>query len=70
MVSGIVVQAILAKGRDPFPQKSLFKQCKEKCKKRKPLILNASIQEHQSLLNSYCSSPSAPTVGFSYGATN
>ena len=66
LVASIIVQALLARGRDPFPKTSLFKQCRNRWRNRSNRLRQPAINdENRKLLNSYCSSPS---VHATYGA--
>ena len=58
LVVSIIVQALLARGRDPFPKTSLYKQCRNKWRKRSNRLQQPAINnENRKLLNSYCGSP-------------
>ena len=57
LVASIIVQALLARGRDPFPKTSLYKQCYNKWRKRSNRLQQPAINENRKLLHSYCSSP-------------
>ena len=55
LVSGIIVQAMLARKRDPFPKETLFKVCKRKLKEKRQ---RATLDERR-LLISKVSSPTS-----------
>lgn len=66
LVVSVIIQALLARGRDPFPKTSLYKQCRNKWRNRSNRLRQPAINnENRKLLNSYCSSPRVYTT---YGA--
>ena len=56
-VVGIIIQALLAYKRKPFPEKSPYKQCMSRMKQKRSTMTESIPDERKRLLNSYCTSP-------------
>ena len=54
MVTGIIIQVLLVRKREPFPKTTLYSQCRKKLNKRRQYGSN---DERRKLLDNYCGSP-------------